>query len=106
MKTSALGRFSFNFDYNQFLVYDVSVESPECKWTEAHVNQGFARRESVACVGTLMQYGQGDAVAFFGPYQEQDNYTRVISLPFHAPTGRVIIQGMMEIYLAHILFCD
>ncbi|HEY7308444.1 MAG TPA: competence protein ComJ [Gemmataceae bacterium] len=106
MRTSTLGQFYFGFDYNQFIVYDVSVEVPECKWTEEHCNQGFARRASVACIGTLLQYGQGEATVFFGPYLEQKNYQRVIALPFHSSTGKVIVQGMMEIYLAHILFCD
>src|SRR5437016_2369137 len=105
MKTSTLGRFRLDFDYNQILVYDVSVAVPECTWTEEHCNQGFARRESVACLGTILQYGQADAVVFHGPFVEQETYERVIALPFYVPTGRVIIQGMMEVYLAHVLFC-
>src|SRR5437870_5008439 len=106
MKTSILGRFRFKFDYNQFLVYDVSVQVPECTWTEEHCNQGFARRDSTACVGTILQYGQAEATAFFGPYTEQKLYSRVIALPFFSSTGRIIVQGLTEIYLAHILFCD
>lgn len=106
MRTSVLGRFQFDFNYNQSLVYDVSVEAPECTWTEEHCKQGFARRECVACIGMMLQYGQADATVYFGPYLQQKDYQRVISLPFHSPTGKIVIQGMMEIYLSHILFCD
>jgi hypothetical protein len=105
MKTSTLGRFNFDFSYNQFLVYDVSVEVPECEWREAHFNQGFARRESTVCVGTILQYGQADATVFFGPFARQADYLRAIRIPFYSPTGKVIIRGMMELYVAHILFC-
>jgi Competence protein J (ComJ) len=105
MKTSILGRFGFKFDYNQFLVYDASVDAPECTWTREHCNQGFARRGSVACMGTILQYGQAEATAFYGPYLAQDGHERVIALPFYSPTGRIVVRGMMEIYLAHILFC-
>jgi hypothetical protein len=106
MKTSTLGRFHFEFDYYQFLVYDVSVQVPECEWTKEHCDQGFARRESVACVGTILQYGEADAAAFFGPYLGQESYQRVIAMPFYSPTGRIIVQGMMEMYLAHVLFSE
>lgn len=54
----------------------------------------------------MLQYGQADTTVYFGPYLQQENYQRVITLPFHSPTGKIIIQGMMQIYLAHILFCD
>jgi hypothetical protein len=105
MKTSTLGHFGFNFDYSQFLVYDVSVEVPVCQWTEAHVNQGFARRESVACVGTLFQGGSADVTVFSGSFRAQESYRRVIALPFHSPEGKVIVGGLLEMYIAHVVFC-
>jgi hypothetical protein len=105
MKTRTLGRFFFNFDHSQFLVYDVSVQVPQCEWTEGHCNQGFARRESAACIGTVLQDGQAEATAFFGPFVGQESYQRVIALPFFSPAGKIIIRGLMELYLAHVLLC-
>jgi hypothetical protein len=105
MKTSILGRFRFDFDHGQFLVYDVSVEGPQCEWTEVHCNQGFARRESAACIATMLQDGSADVTVFFGPFVEQESYQRVIALPFHAPEGKIVIGGLLELYLAHVLFC-
>jgi hypothetical protein len=95
MKTSRLGEFIFEFDYNQFLVYDSSVEVPKCEWTEAHTLQGFARRKSVACVGTLLPGGQAEATVFLGSYKAQLDYERVIALPFHSPTGKIIVRGLV-----------
>src|SRR5688572_4050624 len=106
METSTLGQFLIDFDYDQFLVYDVSVKVPECEWTEEHCNQGFARRGSVACVGTMLQYGQANITVFSGHYVKHREYERVIALPFHSPEGKIIIRGLMEIYIAHILFCE
>lgn len=105
MKTSTLGRFRFNFDYTQFLVYDVSVQVPQCEWTEGHCNQGFARRESTACIGTVLQGGEADVTAFFGPFVGKENYQRIIALPFYSPEGKIIVKGLLDLYLAHVLFC-
>jgi hypothetical protein len=105
MKTSTLGRFRFNFDHGQFLVYDVSVQVPQCEWTDEHCDQGFARRESAACVGTMLQDGQADVTVFLGPFVGQEIYQRVIALPFYSPEGKIIVKGLLELYLAHVLFC-
>lgn len=105
MKTGILGQLSIAFDYNQFLVYDISVESPECEWTEKHCSQGFARRQSTVCVGTILQYGQARIAVVLGPFVEKQGYERVIAVPFFSPTGKIIIGGLMEIYIAHVVFC-
>jgi hypothetical protein len=104
MKTSTLGSFSFEFDHGQFLLYDASVQVPQCEWTEGHCNQGFARRESAACISTLLQDGNADVTVFSGPYVRQERHERVIALPFYSPEGKIIIRGLLEIYLAHVVF--
>src|SRR5262249_46153453 len=105
MKTTALAHFRFDIDHNQFLIYDVSVQVPQCEWTEEHSDQGFARRDSCACIATLLQDGHADTTVFFGPFDKRPIYQRVIALPFFAPEGKIIIRGLMEHYLAHVLFC-
>jgi len=105
MKISRLGRFRLTFDYHQFLVYDLSVKDPECEWTKEHADQGFARRESVVCVGTLFQGGTACATVFPGRYRHHEKYERVIAVPFYSPDGKIIIGGLVvEMYLSHIVF--
>ncbi len=84
------------FSYNQFLVYDSSVSSPGCIWTDTHVGQGFARRESVVCFSTILEFGNARLSVCLGPYSKSTNHERVISTPFNAPTGKVLIEGPEE----------
>ena len=55
------------FSYSQFMVYD-REHIPGCIWTDGHVAQGFARKESVVCFGTLLEYGHADVSATVGAY--------------------------------------
>jgi len=104
MTVKLLGQFPITFSYYQFMVYDVSVDMPECEWTADHSNQGFARRQGTVCFAALLQWGSAHVDTFFGPYVPNDRHQRVIAVPFDTPTGRVIVQGMMEVYVAHTLF--
>src|SRR5262249_13422716 len=102
---ASIGRFCFDFDYYQFLVYDVSVQVPQSEWKKEHSDQGFARRESAACIGTMLQHGNAEAAVFFGPFVEHEKHERVLALPFSSPEGKIIIRGLMEIYVSHVVFC-
>src|SRR5262245_31932847 len=104
MKTSSLARFPVVFNYNQILVYDASVPTPRCVWTDTHCNQGFARRESTVCFDMILQYGEADVTVHLGPYIENSGYHRVIAVPFFSPTGRIIVQAILETYVARVLF--
>jgi len=88
--------FELQFSYNQFVVYDGSVSMPGCIWTDLHVRQGFARRESVVCFGTILEFGKAHLTVFFGPYAENRKHQRAISTPFDSPTGKVLIEGPEE----------
>jgi hypothetical protein len=85
------------FSYNQFLIYDESVELPGCDWTDKHVAQGFARRDSIISFGTLLEFGYADATLFSGEFQAHRDYQRVIAVPFLVTSGRVIVCGPEEL---------
>jgi len=75
--------------YSQIMIYDRSIQLPGCEWTEAHSNQGFARRKGTLCCGTLIEYGKGDATVYMGNLDDLEKYERVIETPFYSKTGEV-----------------
>lgn len=85
------------FSYSQFFVYDSSIRSPGCLWTDAHVAQGFARRRCVVCFGTLLEFGSAKLCYIHGPYQANPKYERVVAVPFEVVTGRVMVDGPDEL---------
>jgi hypothetical protein len=84
------------FSYGQFMIYDASVSLPGCLWTEAHTAQGFARRDSTVCVGTLLDEGHAVVTARLSRFSAAGRYDRVIAVPFQAVDGNVIIEGPEE----------
>ena len=84
------------FSYGQFFVYDKSVHMPACDWTDAHSDQGFARRRCTVAFGTLLEFGDADIKIHRGPYQHRGRYERVIAVPFLVASGRVNVDGPEE----------
>jgi hypothetical protein len=84
------------FSYNQFMVYDHSVRLPGCDWTEEHTAQGFARRESVVNFNTLLEFGYADVAVSREAYQLQQEYERVIAVPFRVTSGKIVVEGPEE----------
>ena len=84
------------FSYGQFLVYDQCVQAPGCVWTEQHMAQGFARRESTVCFGTLFEFGYAEVAYELGPFVADRSYERVIAVPFEVVTRRVMVDGPDE----------
>ena len=84
------------FSYGQFLVYDQSVVAPGCLWTERHTEQGFARRKSTVCFGTLLEFGYADVNYRIGRLIASESYERVIAVPFVVVTGKVVVDGPEE----------
>jgi len=84
------------FSYNQFLVYDASVQLPGCDWTPGHYAQGFARRESVACFRALQESGYGHVFVNRDPYRPSHKYERVVAVPFLVVSGKVVVDGPEE----------
>ena len=78
------------------MVYDQTEQLPGCDWTEEHTAQGFARRESTVCFGTLLEFGHADVSVMVGSYQAQSDYERVISVPFRSVSGKVTVEGPEE----------
>ena len=88
--------FELFFSYGQFMVYDHSVSLPGCIWQDLHVNQGFARRESVVCFGTILDYGRANVHVWLQPFAKRKEHQRAISVPFFSPEGRVFLEGPEE----------
>lgn len=87
----------FYFSYSQFIVYDESVLSPGCDWTDTHAAQGFARRESLVSFGTPLEFGYADVNICRGSYRPDKGYGRVIGVPFLVTSGKVIVCGPEEL---------
>ncbi len=85
------------FSYSQFLVYDAGVKSPGSYWTEDHCAQGFARRESTVSFATILEFGHADVSCARTAFQHDEEYDRVISVPFVVFTGKVIVEGPEEL---------
>lgn len=82
------------FSYNQFMVYDKTTEYPACAWTQGHYDQGFARRASTVCFGTLLEFGAARITAYLAsPPSRCDEYERVIAVPLSVPSGAVALEG-------------
>lgn len=93
---SAIASARIYFSYNQFYVFDKSIESPECTWTQLHLDQGFARRERNAAFGTLLQFGHGELSVHMGPYEGREDHERVVAVPLEVPSGEVVVVGPEE----------
>jgi len=87
--------FGLRFGYSQILVYDSVVSQPGCNWTDAHVAQGFVRREGVVCFGTLLGYGKAEVEAIHGDFAPRD-MPRVIRCPLGLESGSVWVVGPEE----------
>lgn len=84
------------FSYNQFMVYDSTVSTPGCAWTEEHSAQGFARRDSSVCFNSILECGSAVVTAIIGSYQPDEEYERVIAVPFVVESSKVLIEGPEE----------
>ena len=84
------------FSYNQFLVFDRAVKLPGCDWTEAHVQQGFARRAQTVGFRTMLEFGHGDVCVYLAPYEQLTEHQRVIEIPLEISSGEAVICGPEE----------
>jgi hypothetical protein len=85
------------FSYSQFMVFDKTTEFPACAWTQDHSDQGFARRASTVCFGTLSESGTATVAAYLSsPPPRLNDYERVIMVPLLLPSGTVAVGGPDE----------
>lgn len=82
--------------YGHFMVFDLSEKLPGCDWTAGHFAQGFARRESTACIRALVESGHADVRASTAAYAAKDEYVRVIAVPFAVESDGVMVEGPEE----------
>ena len=78
------------------MIYDQAELLPGCDWTEEHTAQGFARRESTVCFGTLMESGFAEVAVSVGDFCPNESYERVICVPFYCASGKVTVEGPEE----------
>ena len=83
------------FSHSQFFVYDSGLGDPACEWTESHSRQGFARREGVVAIGTLLECGTAKVTLALGRPEFQ-GYERVVSVPLQIGSGSVAVDGPEE----------
>ena len=84
------------FSFKQFFVFDRSVKLPACSWTQAHYDQGFARRTSNAAFSTLLEFGHADVAVCMRAYGPSGAYQRVIEIPLEIPSGVAVVAGPEE----------
>lgn len=84
------------FSFNQFMVFDSSVELPGCEWTERHSLQGFARRDSVVNFNSLLEFGEAQVAVSIGPCGTIRECQRAIAVPFIVSSGKVLVEGPEE----------
>lgn len=87
---------SLEFSYSQFFVYDAGLKNPACEWTEVHSRQGFARRDGVVAIGTLLEFGKAEVALNFGTPSPQ-SFERVVSVPLEIKSGAIAVDGPEEI---------
>jgi hypothetical protein len=85
------------FSYSQFFVYDISVRTPGCVWTDLHVAQGFARRDSVVSFRTILEFGFAHVSYLQASAPPRNDYERVIAVPLSVTTGTVVVDGPEEL---------
>lgn len=87
---------SMYVSYRQFMIWDASVPVPGLDWTQKHMEQGFARQDSVANVNVLLEFG--DVSLFVSKVEAfvNNGYKRVIAIPFRVVTGNVFVEGPEE----------
>lgn len=88
-----LREFELDYSYNQFTVCDASTPLLGL-WTEQHSTQGFCRLESAIAFLTLIpEFGDATTKVFLGSYLEDERDMRVIAVPFHCASGKVLISS-------------
>lgn len=96
MRSKTTSNPKLYFSYSQFLVYDESVKLPGCAWTDRHSAQGFARRESTVCFGSILEFGYANVVISQNFYRPNKEFKRVIAVPFLVMSGNVVVDGPEE----------
>lgn len=81
------------FGYSQFMVYDGAINDPGSDWTEAHVRQGFARRERAVCMGTLLEFGTAAVSVLTNGPLDLEKYHRVIAVTLTTESGWFRVRG-------------
>jgi|SRR6266849_3624010 len=91
-----ISRTSFPLDisHSQLAVFHSSLQQPFNMWTDAHVRQGFAWRQSSTSFRTIEEAGRHSVEVIIGsePVDVASEAVRIIQVPFEAPSD-----GLVEI---------
>jgi hypothetical protein len=76
------------------VVYDSVRPLPQpVLGTEAHARQGFSRLPDQVLFRTIAEFGHANVTVSVGPFADRETYERVIEVPFHASSGRVLLEA-------------
>lgn len=84
---------SIYFSYGFFMVYDSADDNPVFDWTDAHVQQGFARSDTAVCFQSFVEFGDAEVRVFKTGYQRQPDHVRAIQVPIQFTSGSVGVEG-------------
>jgi len=90
-----IGASIIRYSYNQILVFDSLESTPGCQWSDAHWQQGFARRNSIVSFATLDQAGTA-ALSIVEDAGQEEGVVRAIQTSLDVPSGKVCIEGVDE----------
>jgi hypothetical protein len=88
-----MARFSIDVSYRQVCVFLADQHNPFNNWTEQHVEQGFAWRPGSVSFRTFDDGSLAVSVMGNRRFDESSTATRVIRVPFSAPTGSTVEVG-------------
>lgn len=91
------------FSQGQFIVSDESYDVLSLRWSEVETRQGFARREQIASIGTIVDAGYAILSIYSGRYQVDERHTRVVEVPLRIDGDSIEIQGPEEPSRAHAM---
>jgi hypothetical protein len=80
------------FSHGLVFAYDTGEKAPGNDWTDAHVQQCFARRPTAANIATLENYGR--ATLERGTSESLDSCERVVSVSVRSESGIVALSGV------------
>lgn len=93
----ALFEGSLYYSYGQLWVFDREIRTAACEWTEAHVRQGFARKEDSVAFSTLDEFGSAEITVSLGRFAYSEAVVRAIEVPFFVRSERVYVGGPEDV---------
>ena len=91
-----IGKPEIYFSYGQLLVFDSAETSPGSVWTDAHYQQGFAKRARTVAFGTIEEAGTALLTVSKGQPRLVRDDARAVSVVLEVESGKLNIEGPEE----------